>query len=66
MSPEDTHNFMGFNMEVYILGVILQYMVSASLSCFVGCIGLRFHWPILYVCILASRRYGLSFRWPAV
>ncbi len=33
MSPENTHNLMGF-MEILILGVILQYMVSASLSCF--------------------------------
>ncbi len=34
MSPENTHKLMGFYMEVLILGIILQYMVSASLSCF--------------------------------
>ncbi len=34
ISPENTHKLMGFYMEVLILGVILQYMVSASLSCF--------------------------------
>ncbi len=34
MSPENTHKPMGFYMEVLVLGVILQYMVSASLSCF--------------------------------
>ncbi len=28
------HTFIEFYMEVLILGVILQYMVSASLSCF--------------------------------
>ncbi len=42
MSPEDTHKLMGLYMEVLILGVILQYMVS---SCYfklfpIGCIGL--------------------------
>ncbi len=50
MSLENTHKLMGFYMEVLVLGVILQYMVSASLTsvhgfCFfklfpVGCIGL--------------------------
>ncbi len=30
MSPDNTHNFMGFYMEVLILSVILVY---ASLSC---------------------------------
>ncbi len=34
MSPEITHKLIGFYMEVLILGTILQYMVSASLSCF--------------------------------
>ncbi len=34
MSPETTHKLMGFYMEVLILGAILQYMVSASLCCF--------------------------------
>ncbi len=34
MSPENIHKLMGFYMEGLILGVILQYMVSASLSCF--------------------------------
>ncbi len=34
MSPENTHKLMGFYMEGLILGVILQYMVSVSLSCF--------------------------------
>ncbi len=38
MSPETTHKLMGFYMEVLILhvhvGVTLQYMVSASFSCF--------------------------------
>ncbi len=29
MSPETTHKLMGFYVEVLILGVILQYMVSA-------------------------------------
>ncbi len=29
MSPESTHKLMGFYMEVVILGVILQYMISA-------------------------------------
>ncbi len=32
MSPENTHKLMGFYMEVLILGVILQYMVSAPLA----------------------------------
>ncbi len=32
MSPENSHKLMGFYMEVLILGVILQYMVSASLT----------------------------------
>ncbi len=32
VSPENTHKLMGFYMEVLILGVILQYMVSASLT----------------------------------
>ncbi len=42
MSPENTHKLMDFYMEVLILSVMLQYMVSASLS-FVptGCIGLK-------------------------
>ncbi len=42
MSPETMHKIMGFYMEVLILGVILQYMVSASLSYLIpiGCIGL--------------------------
>ncbi len=31
MSPETTPKLMGFYMEVLILGVILEYMVSASL-----------------------------------
>ncbi len=30
MSPEYNHKFMGFYMEVLVLGVILKYMVSAS------------------------------------
>ncbi len=30
MSPESTHKLMGFYMEVLILGVILQYLVSAK------------------------------------
>ncbi len=35
MSPETyTHELMGFYMEVLILGIILQYMIAASLSCF--------------------------------
>ncbi len=34
MSPENTQKLMGAYMEVLILGVILQYMVSASFSCF--------------------------------
>ncbi len=34
MSPQTTHKLMGFYMKVLILGVILQYMVSDSLSCF--------------------------------
>ncbi len=34
MSPESTYKLMGFHMEDLILGVILQYMVSASFSCF--------------------------------
>ncbi len=29
MSPETTHKLMGFYVDVLILGVILQYMVSA-------------------------------------
>ncbi len=29
MSPENTHKLMEFYMEVSMLGVILQYMVSA-------------------------------------
>ncbi len=29
MSPENTHKLMASYMEVFILGVILQYMVSA-------------------------------------
>ncbi len=33
MSPQNTCKLMGFCMEVLILSVILQYMVSASLSC---------------------------------
>ncbi len=32
MSPENTHKLMGFYVEVLILGVVLQCMVSASLS----------------------------------
>ncbi len=32
MSPQNTHKLMGFYMEVLILGVTLQYMVSASLT----------------------------------
>ncbi len=32
MSPENTHKLMGFYMEVLILGVVLQYIVSASVS----------------------------------
>ncbi len=31
MSPENAHKLMGFYMEILILGIILQYMVSASL-----------------------------------
>ncbi len=31
-SPENTHKLMGFYMEVLILGVIFQYMISASLT----------------------------------
>ncbi len=34
MSPETAHKLMGFYMEVLTIGVILQYMVSASLGCF--------------------------------
>ncbi len=34
MNPENTHKLMGFYVEVLILGVILRYMVSASLSWF--------------------------------
>ncbi len=36
MSPETIHKLLGFYMEVLILGAIhvLQYMVSASLICF--------------------------------
>ncbi len=34
MSLENTLKFMGFYMEVLIPDVILQYMVSAFLSCF--------------------------------
>ncbi len=42
MSPESTHKLMGFYMEVLILGVILQYVVSASFKLFpIGCIGLN-------------------------
>ncbi len=32
MSPENTHKLMGFYLEVLILGVIVQYMVCASLT----------------------------------
>ncbi len=32
MSPENTHKLMGLYMEVLILGAILWYMVSASLT----------------------------------
>ncbi len=32
MSPENSHKLMEFYMEVLILGVILQYMVSAYLT----------------------------------
>ncbi len=32
MSPESTHKLMGFYMEGLILGVILEYTVSASSS----------------------------------
>ncbi len=42
MSPENTHKLIGIYMEVLILGITLQYMVSASLSCiFSGYTGLR-------------------------
>ncbi len=34
MSPETTHKLMGFYTEVLLLGGILYYMVSASLSYF--------------------------------
>ncbi len=34
MSPETAHKLMGLYMEILILDAILQYMVSASLSCF--------------------------------
>ncbi len=34
MSLEDTHKLMGIYMEILILGVMLQYMVTASLNCF--------------------------------
>ncbi len=34
MIPENTHKFMGFYMEVLILGILFWYMVSASLGCF--------------------------------
>ncbi len=34
MSPESTHKPMDFYMEVIILGIIPQYMVYASLNCF--------------------------------
>ncbi len=34
MSPENTHKLTGFYMEDLILDVIFQYMISASLSCF--------------------------------
>ncbi len=40
MSPENTRKLMRFYMEVLILGVILWYMVSASLMFPVGCIRL--------------------------
>ncbi len=30
MSPENVHKLMGFYIEVLILSVILQYMVSAA------------------------------------
>ncbi len=33
MSQENTHKLMGSYMEVSIVGVILQYMVSASFGC---------------------------------
>ncbi len=32
MSPENTHMLMGCYTKVLILAIILQYMVSASLS----------------------------------
>ncbi len=34
MSPESTHRLMGVYMEVLISGIILQYKVSTSFSCF--------------------------------
>ncbi len=39
MSPENTHTLMGLYMEVLVLGIILQYVVSASFKLFP--IGLR-------------------------
>ncbi len=42
MNPETTHKLVGFYMEVLILGIILQYMVSASFKVFlIGDIRLR-------------------------
>ncbi len=32
MSPENTHKLMAFYMEVLIVGAIIKYMVSASLT----------------------------------
>ncbi len=43
MSPENTHRLMVFYTEVLTLGIILQYLVSASLAVPIGCIGLAIH-----------------------
>ncbi len=46
MSPDTTDKHIGFYMGGLILGTILQYMVSASLSCLIptGCVGLSRPW----------------------
>ncbi len=51
MSPETTHKLMGLYMEISMLGVILQYMVSPSFKLFpTGCIGLSIN-PSLSLCV---------------
>ncbi len=58
---------MGIYMGDLILGVILQYMVSASFSCFlwlvkgvklfpIGCIGLKYMYQKLIDCRLVNAR----------